>query len=209
MGLVIHAQPPNAHHRFAVLPRVGGGRCQGRHLVCPITFDVRVNAEPAARVIHDVKFPAVRFRRNSDFDRHRVARRAFPAERVEPLQGGRIDSIFRHPTEMRVDSLLVIGRKQRGRLAVSEIGKTGLIHAVKLPHIRPAMDAIAQRDRRRIGASAVMPPPPNGRAIAGTGKPPLIADGYLADHIAGWTGGFQRLKTTVDCDKRHQQGDEP
>lgn len=71
------------------------------------------------------------------------------------------------------------------------------------------MNSIAQRDRRWIGAAAVMPPPANGRTIARTGKPALIADRYLADHIAGRTRGFQSLGTAPDYDKRHKQDDEP
>src|SRR5208282_4601432 len=76
---------------------------------------------------------------------------------------------------------------QRRRLAVAEIRKAGLITRTVLPHVGPAMDVVGKRDRCWRGTAAVMPPAVNRRTIANTGKPALIADSHLADHVADRT----------------------
>lgn len=189
-GLVglVEAEAPDAHHRLAVLPGVGGGRGMGPHLVGPVLLHLALHIEPAGGVVHDVELPAVLLRRRADLGGHGVARRPLGAEGVEALEGGGVDGVLLHPAEVGVDGLLVVGGEQGGGPAVVEVAVVGPVALGVLAHIGPAMNARVVRRRRPGHIGGPVPPAVDRGAVPRAGEPALIADGDLADDVTGRAG---------------------
>ena len=191
---VVEPEAPDAHDRLAVLPGVGR-RCRvRRHLACPVGHDLRLHVRPASDVVHDVELAPVGLGGGAHLGRHRVPGRSLGCVRVEPLQRRGVTAVLLHPQEVRVHRRLVVRRKQGGGGTVVQVGVGGLVRLGVLLHIGPRLDGVVGRRGRLRPVLAPVPPPVDRGAVADAGEPPLVANGYLSDDVAGWAGSLRRRR---------------